>query len=1034
EEFATALEIFKPQKAFREEAWCAYNIAYCASFTGQDGQLYAERVLEIAQHLNDRLLEARAYHALCFSRNDKPTLYRSHAERALELYRLIGERRAISSMYHNLAEFYMDNGLYKRAFSFYQQSLGIMEKEISPSSYLHTLHRAAMAGFLSGHTAEGLDMNARAHAESKAAGFENIEAFCLQTRGLMYQILGRYAEAQVLLDEAAERVQIAPGFVSLAVAMSGYNSLLMGDAGRALQKTQESLVWADEVKQSFLQGVYWFRYLALQRASGDPARAPEENWTLLDRACQEVLIPAANLHDEGLRRNYLSALIGNPEIITEWARQAHRRGLPLTPITEHKTSPDIDQDQFNRLLAFGTRLTSQRSPDDLLAFILDEFIELSGAERAFLALGDGKADSLPGIVLGHALETPGEAVLMEEVRPQIQNVLLSRQPMLDRKVSAIPEGDPGEIHNRSMLIIPLVLSGRALGVLYADIREIFGPFTRQDVDLLTVLGSQAAAALENAQWSQGLEQKVAERTAELSESNKIQAALYQIAEAATAAEDISNFYRRLHEIVRTMMKAENFIIQVYDEVKQRVSYPYVVDTSGELKPVPPIPLAKIRKGLAIYVLKTGKTLHLSKSQFDDMVKRGELESIGTAAEDWVGVPLQTGGRTIGMIAVQQYEPGSFYTEKDVRLLEFVAQQIATSLERAQAIQNTKRLLEETELRANELAIINSVQHGLASNLDIHSIFELVGQRISEIFAGHAVGLYRYDAESDLAEAMFMVERGVRHYALPFQPGPIGRHMLETKEALSIATRAEFEAIGAQTVGCTSASQSGIYAPLVVNDNMVGALNIENPDKEHAFTESDLRLLQTLASSMSVALENARLFDAIQTRNREISEALEREQATGQILGVIASSPTEIQPVLDVIAENAARLSGSDDAIITYVEGEFLRLMTHYGPIPILEVGELLPLNRETVVGRAVLERRPLQIIHEPGREDSEYPAGDANAGQFGYRMTFSTPLLRHGVAIGAITIRHVEPKLLTERQVKLVRTFADQAVIAIENV
>jgi GAF domain-containing protein len=520
-----------------------------------------------------------------------------------------------------------------------------------------------------------------------------------------------------------------------------------------------------------------------------------------------------------------------------------------------------------------------------------------------------------------------------------------------------------------------------------------------------------------------------QRNVELIESNKIQAALYQIADAATAAADMPSFYRRIHQIVQEMMRAENFIIQVFDAATQRVSYPYVEDTSGELEPVRPVPIAKIRKGLAIYVLKTGKTLHVSRSQVDDMVKRGEIEIIGGTAEDWVGVPLLTDDRTIGVIAVQQYEPGRFYTEKDVRLLEFVAQHIAASLERARAIQETQRLLEETEMRANELVIINSVQHGLASNLDILSIFELVGQRISEIFAGHAVGLYRYDAETDLVEPMFMVERGVRHYAPPIRPGPIGRRMLETKEAVSIATRAEFQAIGAQTIEGTAASQSGIYAPLVANGKMVGALNIESPDQEHAFTESDLRLLQTLASSMSVALENARLFDEIQTRNREIGEALERERATGQILGVMASSPTEIQPVLDVIAENAARLSGSDDAIITYVEGEFLRLMTHYGPIPILEVGDRLPLNRETVVGRAVLERRPLQTIHEPGRKDSEYPAGDANAGRFGYRMTFSTPLLRHGVAIGAITIRHVEPKLLTDRQIELVKTFADQVAV-----
>ncbi|HEX9618383.1 MAG TPA: GAF domain-containing protein [Anaerolineales bacterium] len=590
----------------------------------------------------------------------------------------------------------------------------------------------------------------------------------------------------------------------------------------------------------------------------------------------------------------------------------------------------------------------------------------------------------------------------------------------------------GEIP-KSVVVVPVTKNKNLDLAVFLSLQDMDGEkiFSDSDIRLLETLASSMSVALENARHFDEAQQ----RTAELSDSNKIQAALYHIADAATVASDMSTFYRRIHHIVQEMMRAENFIIQVFDEETQRVSYPYVVDTAGELESVAPVPIAKIRKGLAIYVLKTGKTVHVSRSQVDEMVDRGEIERIGSSAEDWVGVPLQTDGRTIGVIAVQQYEPGGFYTEKDVRLLEFVAQHIATSLERARAIQETQRLLNETEQRAAELAIINRIQQGLAAQLDMQAIYDLVGDKMREIFDADVVQINIYDRTRNLLSFPYCVEKGERHQHGSRAPWGFRENVLRTRQTLVVNENVDrlAEEMGNPTIAGQS-PQAIVFVPLLVGDEVIGICSLQNIERERKFTPADVRLLTTLANSMSIALENARLFDEIQTRNREIGEALKRERATGQILGVIASSPTEIQPVLDVIAENAARLSGSDDAIITYVEGEFLRLMTHYGPIHILEVGDRLPLNRETVVGRAVLERRPLQTIHEPGREDSEYPAGDANAGRFGYRMTFSTPLLRHGVAIGAITIRHVEPKLLTERQIELVGTFADQAVIAIENV
>jgi signal transduction histidine kinase/DNA-binding response OmpR family regulator len=184
----------------------------------------------------------------------------------------------------------------------------------------------------------------------------------------------------------------------------------------------------------------------------------------------------------------------------------------------------------------------------------------------------------------------------------------------------------------------------------------------------------------------------------------------------------------------------------------------------------------------------------------------------------------------------------------------------------------------------------------------------------------------------------------------------------------------------------------------------------------------------------IAIENARLFKELQQRNREITESLEQQTATSEILRVMAGSPTDVQPVMEVIAQNAAKLSGSDDALIDIEDKGQLRVAAHYGNIPMFPVGESIPLNRDSVAGRAMLERHTLQAVHQPVGKDSEYPEGDKWAQKYNYKLTCSVPLLREGKAIGAITIRRLEPNMLHQKQIALIETFASQAVIAIENV
>src|SRR5262249_2188020 len=191
------------------------------------------------------------------------------------------------------------------------------------------------------------------------------------------------------------------------------------------------------------------------------------------------------------------------------------------------------------------------------------------------------------------------------------------------------------------------------------------------------------------------------------------------------------------------------------------------------------------------------------------------------------------------------------------------------------------------------------------------------------------------------------------------------------------------------------------------------------------------LVTTFADQAVIAIENTRLLQELQARNRDLTEALEQQTATSEILGVIASSPTDIQPVLDVVAENAARLCDAIDGVIGRPEGDKLRVVARYGAMP---APDFLPFSRGIPIGRAVLDRQTIHV-HDIAEEiGTEYPDADTPQRLTGTRTLLVTPLMQEGVAIGYIAVRRAEVRPFTDKQIQLLKTFADQAVIAIENV
>src|SRR5262245_6625119 len=226
------------------------------------------------------------------------------------------------------------------------------------------------------------------------------------------------------------------------------------------------------------------------------------------------------------------------------------------------------------------------------------------------------------------------------------------------------------------------------------------------------------------------------------------------------------------------------------------------------------------------------------------------------------------------------------------------------------------------------------------------------------------------------------------------------------------------------VGSGGHSRTFLTAPLRHKGEFIGTLTARRGEVR-PFTPVQIKLLETFADQAVIAIENVRLFN-------ELKESLEQQTATSEILGVIASSPTDLQPVLDAVAESAARLCEATDASILRVDGDILRLAASYGSL--VRIAEQRPLNRATPSGRAIIDRQTIHVRDVLEQLD-EFPQMARVRGlQGGLRTVLATPLYRERTPIGAILIRRTEVRPFTDKQIALLKTFADQAVIAIENV
>ncbi|MFL5756640.1 MAG: GAF domain-containing protein, partial [Chloroflexota bacterium] len=380
------------------------------------------------------------------------------------------------------------------------------------------------------------------------------------------------------------------------------------------------------------------------------------------------------------------------------------------------------------------------------------------------------------------------------------------------------------------------------------------------------------------------------------------AVINEIGQALAKQLDFEAITELVGERVRQIFDSTSLFVALYDEPTNMVRFPYEIG-EGERLHTDPIELGP---GLTSRVIQSRRPLRLGTMAQTEA--SGAIVVAGPQSQSWLGVPILAGDHIVGVIGLESLRPDA-YTEADERLLGTLAASMGVALENARLFDETKRLLAETDERAAELAIINEVQRGLAAKIEMQAMYDIVGDKIREIFDAQVVDIAILDREAGVLHFPYTIERGVRFPDEPIALIGIRRHVIETKEPMLVA---ENLAEHAQKFGQPAVLQgepplSAVFAPLIVAGDAFGVMSLQNLDRENAFGDADVRLLTTLAASLSVALENARLIHETRQRVAEL--------ATVNEVGRALASQLDLEPLMQLVGQQMRRTFEAD---IVYV--------------------------------------------------------------------------------------------------------------------
>jgi len=354
-----------------------------------------------------------------------------------------------------------------------------------------------------------------------------------------------------------------------------------------------------------------------------------------------------------------------------------------------------------------------------------------------------------------------------------------------------------------------------------------------------------------------LEKTVEERTQEIQQKVNELAIINSVQQGLASKLEMQAIYDLIGDKIREIFDAQVVDIGIYDRSANLLHFPYTIER-GVRFPDEPMQLIGYRR----HVMHTRQPLLINKNMHEENAKYGNPTVIsGEPPKSVLFVPLVVGDEAKGVISLQNLDRENAFTDSDLRLLQTLANSMSVALENARLFDETNRLLEETEARAAELAIINKVGEGLAQQLDFQGIIDLVGDKICEVFKAQIVTISLYDPKTTQIHHRYLIERGERFFLdKPQAIDPDRLEIIQIRRPLVFGTSQEMIDRSGEGILAGDMPKSYMGVPIILGQEATGVITVQDIDREHHFSEADVRLLTTLASNMGVALENARLFD------------------------------------------------------------------------------------------------------------------------------------------------------------------------------
>ena len=640
----------------------------------------------------------------------------------------------------------------------------------------------------------------------------------------------------------------------------------------------------------------------------------------------------------------------------------------------------------------------------------------------------------------------------------------------------IDRSDPGSVAAvelggvRTILAIPMLKENELIGS-FSVYRQEVRPFTDQQIALVTSFAAQAVIAIENARLLNELRQRttdLTERTADLTEALERQTATSEVLHVISSSSgDLEPVFATMLGNAARICDAKFGNIFRWDgDAMHLVATHNTPPAFAEYRKRRPLPLKPnlpfgrmVAAKAVVHCADAAALPAYTKQRDPDVVAAVELGGIRT----FVAVPMLKDDNLIGALIVYRQDVRPF-TDNQIELVKNFAAQAVIAIENARLLNElrqrtsdlTERTADLTEALEQQTATSEVLQVISGSPGDLQPVFASMLENAVRICDATFGNIYRWDGEAlhllathdtppALAEAR---KRSPRH---PGSNTPTGR-MVATKTVVHVADLAAEQAYVEQRDPATVVSvelagvRTYLAVPMLKENELIGAFALAR-QQVRPFNDKQIELVTNFAAQAVIAIENARLLNELRQRTTDLTartgdltEALEQQTATSEVLQVISSSPGDLQPVFATMLENAVRICDAKFGNIYRWDGDALHLVAaHNTPPAFAEARGSSPLQRpgpKTVVGRMLATKTVIHVADlaaEQAYIKDRVPPAVAAVELGGVRTILAVPMLNKNELIGSFTVYRQEVRPFTDKQMALITNFASQAVIAIEN-